>query len=164
MRVTKKDSMRHYHNQKGDGKLFGLDLLDKEGTEIRAVCFNEAADKFYGVFEKDKVYIISRGSVRLARKGFSHITNDYSITLNQVFVVLFCSQNVPGTDSMGRVSTGTVLGSVIVMHSDSIRSDSTSSDWNPFPVTPLNLFLICSRTVPRTRFLWIFSFDFLLFL
>jgi len=83
VRVTKKDTMRHYHNQKGDGKLFGLDLLDKEGTEIRAVCFNEAADKFYPLFEKDKVYIISRGSVRLARKGFSHITNDYSITLNQ---------------------------------------------------------------------------------
>jgi len=82
VRVTKKDTMRHYHNQKGDGKLFGLDLLDKEGTEIRAVCFNETADKFYGVFEKDKVYLISRGSVRLARKGFSHITNDYSITLN----------------------------------------------------------------------------------
>merc|ERR1719391_1165487 len=83
VRCTKKDNMRHYHNQKGDGKLFGLDFLDKDGTEIRAVCFNEAADKFYGVFEKDKVYIISRGSVRLARKGFSHITNDYSITLNQ---------------------------------------------------------------------------------
>jgi len=82
VRVTKKDTMRHYHNQKGDGKLFGLDFLDKDGTEIRAVCFNETADKFYGVFEKDKVYIISRGSVRLARKGFSHITNDYSITLN----------------------------------------------------------------------------------
>merc|ERR1719357_1325345 len=83
VRVTKKESMRHYHNQKGDGKLFGLDLLDKEGTEIRAVCFNETADKFYSVFDKDKVYIISRGSVRLAKKGFSHITNDYSITLNQ---------------------------------------------------------------------------------
>lgn len=83
VRVTKKDTMRHYHNQKGDGKLFGLDLLDKEGTEIRAVCFNETADKFYSMFEKDKVYIIGRGSVRLARKGFSHITNDYSITLNQ---------------------------------------------------------------------------------
>lgn len=82
VKVTKKDTMRHYHNQKGDGKLFGLDFLDKEGTEIRAVCFNETADKFYGVFEKDKVYIISRGSVRLAKKGYSHITNDYSITLN----------------------------------------------------------------------------------
>merc|ERR1711884_901050 len=58
VRVTKKEAMRHYHNQKGDGKLFGLDLLDKEGTEIRAVCFNEAADKFYPLFEKDKVYII----------------------------------------------------------------------------------------------------------
>lgn len=82
VRCTKKDNMRHYHNQKGDGKLFGMDFLDKEGTEIRAVCFNEAADKFYSIIEKDCVYLISRGQVRLARKGFSHITNDYSITLN----------------------------------------------------------------------------------
>merc|ERR1719385_717341 len=82
VRVTKKDTMRHWSNQKGDGKLFGLDLLDAEGTEIRAVCFNDAAEKFYSVFEKDRVYIISRGSVRMARKGFSHIQNDYSITLN----------------------------------------------------------------------------------
>jgi len=82
VRCTKKDNMRHYHNQKGDGKLFGMDFLDAEGTEIRAVCFNEAADKFFPVIEKDCVYLISRGQVRLARKGFSHITNDYSITLN----------------------------------------------------------------------------------
>ena len=82
VRCTKKDNMRHYHNQKGDGKLFGMDFLDKEGTEIRAVCFNEAADKFYSIIEKDCVYLISRGQVRLARKGFSHITNDYSITIN----------------------------------------------------------------------------------
>jgi len=82
VRCTKKDNMRHYHNQKGDGKLFGMDFLDAEGTEIRAVCFNEAADKFFGIIEKDCVYLISRGQVRLARKGFSHITNDYSITLN----------------------------------------------------------------------------------
>merc|ERR1719317_1196865 len=82
VRCTKKDNMRHYHNQKGEGKLFGMDFLDAEGTEIRAVCFNEAADKFFGIIEKDCVYLISRGQVRLARKGFSHITNDYSITLN----------------------------------------------------------------------------------
>merc|ERR1719491_1446795 len=82
VRCTKKDNMRHYHNQKDDGKLFGMDFLDAEGTEIRAVCFNEAADKFFGIIEKDCVYLISRGQVRLARKGFSHITNDYSITLN----------------------------------------------------------------------------------
>jgi len=82
VRCTRKDTIRHYSNQKGDGKLFGVDLLDKHGTEIRAVAFNEAADKFYSIFEKNCVYIISKGQVRLARKGFSHITNDYSITLN----------------------------------------------------------------------------------
>merc|ERR1719477_370754 len=39
VRCTKKDNMRHYHNQRGEGKLFGMDFLDAEGTEIRAVCF-----------------------------------------------------------------------------------------------------------------------------
>jgi replication factor A1 len=100
VRVTKKDTMRHYHNQKGDGKLFGLDFLDAEGTEIRAVCFNDTADKFYGIFEKDKVYTISRGSVRLAKKGYSHITNDYSITLNNDSEVTLVEDS--GNEIMGQ--------------------------------------------------------------
>eukprot|EP01084_Bolivina_argentea_P312425 540885_1 len=83
VRVTKKENIRHWHNQKGDGKLFGLELLDKDGTEIRGVCFNQAADKFYSMMQENKVYLISKGTVRLAKKGFSHITNDYSITLNE---------------------------------------------------------------------------------
>eukprot|EP01083_Nonionella_stella_P070730 189385_1 len=82
VRCTRKDTMKHYHNQKGDGKLFGVDLLDKQGTEIRAVMFNEAAEKFFNVFESNRVFLISKGQVRLARKGFSSIKNDYSITLN----------------------------------------------------------------------------------
>jgi len=83
VRCTAKDNMRHYHNQKGDGKFFGVDLLDKHGTEIRAVAFNEAAEKFFTIFERNRIFVISKGQVRLARKGYSHIKNDYSITLNQ---------------------------------------------------------------------------------
>jgi replication factor A1 len=82
VRCTNKEAMRHYHNQKGDGKLFSVDLLDKDGTEIRATAFNDAAEKFFSIFEKNKVFLISRGQVRLARKGYSSIKNDYSITLN----------------------------------------------------------------------------------
>jgi len=110
VRCTKKDNMRHYHNQKGDGKLFGMDFLDAEGTEIRAVCFNEAADKFFGIIEKDCVYLISRGQVRLARKGFSHITNDYSITLNADSEVVA----VHDTDSaiMGQKYKFTTIGNI----------------------------------------------------
>jgi len=82
VRCTQKENFKYYHNQKGEGKLFGLDFLDKDGTEIRAVAFNEAAEKFFPIFEKNGVYLISKGQVRLARKGFSHVKNDYSITLN----------------------------------------------------------------------------------
>ena len=81
------------NSQKGDGKFFGVDLLDRDGTEIRAVAFNEAADKFYSIFEKNGVYLISKGAVRLARKGYSHIKNDYSITLNQDAEVIPVNDN-----------------------------------------------------------------------
>eukprot|EP00486_Rosalina_sp_Unknown_P008984 CAMPEP_0201592414 /NCGR_PEP_ID=MMETSP0190_2-20130828/190319_1 /ASSEMBLY_ACC=CAM_ASM_000263 /TAXON_ID=37353 /ORGANISM="Rosalina sp." /LENGTH=309 /DNA_ID=CAMNT_0048051181 /DNA_START=706 /DNA_END=1632 /DNA_ORIENTATION=+ len=88
-----KDNLRHYSNQKGDGKFFGVDLLDREGTEIRAVAFNEAADKFFTIFQKNGVYLISKGQVRLARKGYSHIKNDYSITLNEHSEVIPVNDN-----------------------------------------------------------------------
>ena len=100
VRCTQKEEMRHYSNQKGDGKLFGLDFLDRDGTEIRAVAFNEAADKFYTVFEKGGVYLISKGQVRLARKGYSHIKNDYSITLNSDAVVIPVNNDENGNDEI----------------------------------------------------------------
>ncbi len=81
MRVTQKDDMRTYTNAKGEGKVFSMDLLDREGTEIRATCFNDAVDKWYSVFQVGKVYKISGGSVKPARKQYTRIENDYSIIL-----------------------------------------------------------------------------------
>ena len=74
--------MRFYKNQRGDGKVFSVDLIDNQGGEIRASMFNEAATKYYDLFAKNKVYSISKGTVKIARKGYTHIKNDYSIVLN----------------------------------------------------------------------------------
>lgn len=81
--------MRYYNNKNGNGNFFGVDLLDKDQTEIRAIAFNKDADHFYEIFEKDGVYLISNGQVRLAKKGYSHISNNYAITLNEVWY-LYC--------------------------------------------------------------------------
>ena len=52
VRCTMKDNMRHYANQKGEGKFFAVDLLDRDGTEIRAIAFNDAAEKFLDILRK----------------------------------------------------------------------------------------------------------------
>jgi replication factor A1 len=82
-RVTNKGPLRTWNNSKGTGKLFSIDLLDESEGEIRATMFNDAADKFYNLFEQDKVYFISKGQVKMANKQYtSHLSSDYELTLN----------------------------------------------------------------------------------
>ncbi len=45
-RVESKSDMRNYHNPRGEGKLFNMELVDEEGA-IKATAFNQEADKFY---------------------------------------------------------------------------------------------------------------------
>ena len=54
-RVTKKSDMRSWSNAKGQGTLFSIDLLDNEGTEIRATFFKEAAEKFFPIIAEQQV-------------------------------------------------------------------------------------------------------------
>lgn len=53
-RVTQKSEIKHWSNQRGEGKLFSVTLMDETG-EIRATGFNEAVDAFYNVLEEGKV-------------------------------------------------------------------------------------------------------------
>lgn len=87
VRVTRKGPIRTWNNDKGSGKLFSVDFLDMNGGEIQATCFNDVADKFYAIFEEDKVYIVAKGRIKVANKRYTHITNDYQIDLNQDSVV-----------------------------------------------------------------------------
>lgn len=50
--------------------------------------FNSAVDKFYPLFEEGKVYLISRGTLKQAKRQFSAgIKNDLEITLNENSIV-----------------------------------------------------------------------------
>ena len=81
-RVTAKSDVRTWHNQKGEGKLFSVDLLDAAGGQIRATMFNDAVDKFESVFRVDGVYIVSKGQLKIANKKFSRVPHEYEVTLN----------------------------------------------------------------------------------
>ncbi|KAJ1279228.1 hypothetical protein BS78_04G139400 [Paspalum vaginatum] len=138
-RVTAKTAVKHWNNTKGTGKLFSFDLLDGEGGKIRAVCFREAVDRFYDLIEVDKVYLISRGTVRPVRKQFNPLNSDHEITLDaSMSSVEICSsddysiprvqynfQQISEIDSMVKGTMVDLLGvvtsigpSVVVMRRD----------------------------------------------
>ncbi|KAL8252704.1 hypothetical protein R6Q59_036397 [Mikania micrantha] len=83
VRLTAKGVMRHYKNARGEGCVFNVELTDEDGTEIQATMFNEAARKFFDVFEMGKVYYISKGTLKMANKQFKTVQNDYEMTLNE---------------------------------------------------------------------------------
>ncbi|PWA85357.1 Nucleic acid-binding, OB-fold [Artemisia annua] len=89
-RVTAKAELRHYTNAKGDGKVFSFDLLDATGGEVRVTCFNDVADQFYGQIEAGKVYFVSKGSVKPAKKAFNHLKNDNEIMLDSSSTIQPC--------------------------------------------------------------------------
>ena len=81
-RVTNKSELKTWKNERGEGKLFSVDLLDQSGGQIKATMFNEAVDKFWGVFQPNHVYMIGKGVLKMANRKFSVIPNDYEMTLN----------------------------------------------------------------------------------
>lgn len=86
-RVINKAPIRTWNNARGNGKLFSMDLLDESG-EIRATAFNNECEKFFDLIELNKVYFITRGTIKTANKKFSNLNNDYELTLtgeSQVF-------------------------------------------------------------------------------
>ncbi|WVF69368.1 hypothetical protein IAT40_004144 [Kwoniella sp. CBS 6097] len=77
-RVTQKSDIKHYSNQRGEGKLFSVTFMDETG-EIRATGFNEAVDNFYNLLEEGKVFFVSRARINIAKKQFSNVNNEYEI-------------------------------------------------------------------------------------
>jgi len=54
--------------------------------EIRASAFNETAERLFPLLERGKVYIISRGSVRVVnaqQQRFTQVRNAYEISFDQ---------------------------------------------------------------------------------
>ncbi|KAI0784367.1 hypothetical protein C8Q75DRAFT_779893 [Abortiporus biennis] len=88
-RVTNKSDIKVWSNQRGEGKLFSVVLMDDTG-EIKATGFNAAVDTLYDKFEEGKVYWISKAKVQLAKKQFSTLSNEYELQLDRSTEVEEC--------------------------------------------------------------------------
>ncbi|KAJ6531268.1 hypothetical protein B0H19DRAFT_1191005 [Mycena capillaripes] len=95
-RVLQKGEMKTYSNQKGEGQLFNVTLMDETG-EIRATAFNAVATALYDRLQEGKVYFISRARVNIAKKQFSHLSNEYELGFEKNTEIEECldTVNVP---------------------------------------------------------------------
>ncbi|PCH37707.1 replication factor-a protein, partial [Wolfiporia cocos MD-104 SS10] len=94
-RVLQKSDVRHWSNQRGEGKLFSVTLMDESG-EIKGTAFNNAVDELYDRIQEGKVYFISKARVNLAKKKFSNIQNEYELSLDRNTEIEEClDANVP---------------------------------------------------------------------
>ncbi|KAK8858497.1 hypothetical protein IAR55_002724 [Kwoniella newhampshirensis] len=94
-RVTQKSDIKHYSNQRGEGKLFSVTFMDETG-EIRATGFNETVDNFYNLLEEGKVFFVSRARINIAKKQFSNVNNEYEIMFeNQTEIEPCDDESVP---------------------------------------------------------------------
>jgi replication factor A1 len=81
VRVTGKSDIKTWNNDRGNGSLFKIDLLDETGGEIGAAFFKEAVGKFYDAIQVGSVYFMSGGRVKMADKRYSG-GKDYEINFD----------------------------------------------------------------------------------
>lgn len=68
-RVSVKSDMRRWNNARGEGKFFTVDLLDAQGGEIRAIAFNDQAERFEPILQAGAVVTISKASLKPKKPG-----------------------------------------------------------------------------------------------
>ena len=109
-RVTAKSQVREFNRMSkggsggkggaGQGQVFSIDLVDKDGGEIRASFFNDAVPKFGKIIEQGKVYIFSKGGVKVSNKAYSQVNHEYELTFEP-------NSTITPTEDDGEISTQT---------------------------------------------------------
>ena len=92
-RIVKKGQMRTWKNDRSEGTLMTVDLIDREGTLIQATGFKETATRLDEMLEQDQVYTFSGGQIKLANKRYTSIKNDYCITFGMETVIEKCAND-----------------------------------------------------------------------
>ena len=64
------------------GMVFSVELLDREGGEIRASLFNEAAEQHYDLMQCGRCFTLCNGSVRPAQKKYSVLKHGYELVFD----------------------------------------------------------------------------------
>ena len=64
-RIIKKTEKKNWKNARSEGTLFGIDIVDCDGTEMNCSFFNNSCEKWYDILEEGKTYVFSGGNVKM---------------------------------------------------------------------------------------------------
>eukprot|EP01070_Trichotokara_eunicae_P003545 Trichotokara_eunicae@DN3441_c0_g1_i5.p1 len=78
-KVVEKQSQTFKKNEK-NGNILSVDLMDTEGSTIRAKLWNDSADKWEKILEKNKVYSFSKGRINVANPKFNPLPHQYELS------------------------------------------------------------------------------------
>lgn len=81
-RVVQKSDIRHYSNQRGEGRFFSVTLMD-HSAEIKGTAWNAVVDDLFEKLQENRVYYVSKARVNLAKKKFSTVPNDYELSFDR---------------------------------------------------------------------------------
>ncbi|XP_057855827.2 replication protein A 70 kDa DNA-binding subunit A-like [Cryptomeria japonica] len=72
---------------KRNGQVFGFDIIDEEGCEIRITSFDEIAELHYHRVEQGASYVLSKGTVKDANKVYNKLNSQLEIVLTETSVL-----------------------------------------------------------------------------
>jgi len=92
-RVVAKDAIRNYTNQRGEGSLFKIDIVDRDGFEMSATFFGkQCVERYYDLFQVGQVFYFSKGSAKAANKRWDK--GDVVLTFDDNSVVESASEDL----------------------------------------------------------------------
>ncbi|KAF8055656.1 RPA1A [Scenedesmus sp. PABB004] len=86
-RVTQKGDVRRWSNPRSEGKLMSFDLVDADGSEIRATAWNDQVDQYADLVQLGRVVTISKASLKPRNPKFNTTPHEYEIYLERSSVV-----------------------------------------------------------------------------
>jgi replication factor A1 len=96
-RVVARESIRHFTNARGEGSLFKIDIIDKDGFEMSATFFGkQSVDRFYELLRTGQVFYFSKGSAKAANKRWDK--GDVVLTFDEGAIIEIASEDstIPG--------------------------------------------------------------------
>lgn len=81
-RCTYKSELRKFHNHRGDGLVISFELTDESGS-IRITGFTQHAQNIEDTVHFNRMYKVSRGSLRQANERWNRSTSQFEMTLDR---------------------------------------------------------------------------------
>jgi replication factor A1 len=82
-RLAKKNERRSWKNDRGEGYLVNVELIDEDGSRIQGTFFKDMVDKFDDILNENSCYVISGGMVKVSPAKYAVVKNEYCIVFEK---------------------------------------------------------------------------------